>query len=329
MRDRDREMGHEASLEADSRAGDRHYRREFRHRPGHRLQGRRDGRGRAEYVVADVGEQADVELAAAEAERHFGGFDTWVNNAGVGVFSTLEEISDEDHERLFRTNYWGVVHGSRVALKLLKRRGGALINMDSIAAEMPAPMHGAYAAAKHAVKGITDSLRIELLHEGAPVSVTLIQPAGIDTPFAEHARTYTPEASQIPPPTSAPELVADAVLHAAQYPTRDVIVGGTGRAMVTLAHLLPPVADRHFSRTMTRAVRQPGRPRRATPASLHRPGRDGQRYGDQGHQFDRSLTTAARLHPGTMLGLLAAGVAAAALLAPRRSGRGLPPGAWR
>ena len=89
------------------------------------------GGGRAEYVVADVGSRSDVEFVAAEAERHFGGFDTWVNNAGVGVFSRLEEISDEDHERLFRTNYWGVVHGSTVALRLLKRRGGALINMGS------------------------------------------------------------------------------------------------------------------------------------------------------------------------------------------------------
>ena len=280
--------------------------------------------GRAEYVVADVGSRADVELAAAEAERRFGGFDTWVNNAGIGVFGRLEETSDDDHERLFRTNYWGVVHGSLVALRLLKQRGGALVNMGSIASEIPAPMHGAYAASKHAVKGFTDSLRIELLREGAPVSVTLIEPAGIDTPFAEHARTYTEEASRVPPPAYAPGVVADAILHAAQHPTRDLVVGGAGRAMIAVSHLLPPVADRLFAWAMPSGVRQPGRPRRAAPSSLHRPGRDGRLYGDQGHQFGRSLSTTVRTHPGVAaLGLLAAGAATLALLAPRRPA-GLP-----
>jgi short-subunit dehydrogenase len=279
--------------------------------------------GRAEYVVADVGDRADVERVAAEAERRFGGFDTWVNNAGVGIFATLEETSDEDHERLFRTNYWGVVHGSRAALRLLKRRGGALVNMGSIASEMPAPMHGAYAASKHAVKGFTDSLRVELLREGAPVSVTLIEPASIDTPFPEHAKTYGEEASRVPPPAYAPEVVADAVLHAAQRPTRDLVVGGTGRAMIALSHLLPPLADRLFAWAIPRGVRQPGRARRAAPAGLHRPGREGRRYGDQGHLFGRSLSTAVRTHPGAAaLGLLAVGAAAAALLAP--TGRAIP-----
>lgn len=283
--------------------------------------------GRAEYVIADVGNKSDVEFVAAEAERHFGGFDTWVNNAGIGVYAKLEEMSDEDHERLFQTNYWGVVYGSRVALKLLRQRGGALINIGSIASEIPTPMLGAYAATKHAVKGFTDSLRLELLHEGAPVSVTLIQPSGIDTPFGEHAKNYMKEASQVPPPVYAPELVADAILHAAQYPTRDLVVGGAGRGMISMSRLLPSLADRLFSFSFFKTARQPGRPPRPTPANLHHAGVDGKIRSDdqQGPLFEHSLYTAARMHPGTTaavgLGLLAGTAAVAGLLSRRHNGR--------
>lgn len=277
--------------------------------------------GRCTTVVADVGDNAQVERIAEAAEAAFGGFDTWVNNAGIGVYARLEEMTDEDHERLFRTNYWGVVNGSRVALRRLKRHGGALINIGSIASEMPSPLLGAYTATKHAVKGFTDSLRLELLHEGAPVSVTLIQPSGIDTPFGEHAKNYMDEASQVPPPVYAPEVVADAILHAAEFPTRDLIVGGWGRAMIAASRLAPRLADRLFAWSFFKTARQPGRPPRPTPSNLHRAGEDGKRHGDQGHLFRHSLYTAARKNPGAALGAVAAGAALAGLLAPRHAPR--------
>lgn len=276
------------------------------------------GEKRAEYVVADVGDREDMLRVAAEAVRHFGGFDTWVNNAGIGVYAKLEEMTDEDHERLFRTNYWGVVYGSRVALKHLKQHGGALINIGSIASEMPSPLLGAYTATKHAVKGFTDSLRLELLHEGAPVSVTLIQPSGIDTPFGEHAKNYMDEASQVPPPVYAPEVVADAILHAAEHPTRNLVVGGVGRAMIAASRFAPKTADRFFSWSFFKTARQPGRPPRDTPKNLHGPGEGGSRYGDQGHQFESSLYTTARMHPAATLGVLAAGAALVGVLAGGR-----------
>jgi short-subunit dehydrogenase len=274
--------------------------------------------GRADYIVADVGDRSDMERVGAEAERLFGGFDTWVNDAGIGVYAKLEELTDEDHERLFRTNYWGVVNGSRVALLHLKKHGGALINIGSIASEMPSPLLGAYTATKHAVKGFTDSLRLELLHEGAPVSVTLIQPSGIDTPFGEHAKNYMQEASQVPPPVYAPEVVADAILHAAEHPTRNLVVGGVGRAMIAASRMVPSLADRLFAWVFFRTARQEGRPRRDTPKNLHGPGEDGKRYGDQGHQLDHSLYTAARMHPGSTVAALTAGAALLGLIASGR-----------
>jgi short-subunit dehydrogenase len=274
--------------------------------------------GKAIYVVADVGARDDVELIAAEAERHYGGFDTWVNNAGVGIIGRLEDTADADHQRLFQTNYWGVVHGSLVALRLLKRRGGALVNMGSVVSEMPAPLQGAYAASKHAVKGFTDALRIELLEEGAPVAVALIQPQAIDTPFAAHAKTSLPHATRLPPPLLAPERVAEAVLHAATHPVRDLVVGGAGRAQVMASWLAPGLTDRLFARVMRLALQDRRRPARAGDA-LHQAGGGARRHGSQGHLFRNSLSTSAAERPMLALGL---GVLAGAALLGALGARG-------
>ncbi|NKE47384.1 SDR family oxidoreductase [Roseomonas frigidaquae] len=284
--------------------------------------GIRGSGGRCATVVADVGVREDVDRIAEVARAEFGGFDTWVNNAGIGVYATLEEMTPEDHERIFQTNYWGVVHGSLVALKELKRNGGALINMGSISSDMPSPLLGAYTATKHAVKGFTDSLRMEMLHEGAPVSITLIQPSGIDTPFGEHAKNYMDEASQVPPPVYAPEVVANAVLHAAEHPTRNRIVGGWGRGMVAAARVVPSLTDRVFTYAYYKTAKQAGRPPRETPDNLHSAGEDGDRYGDQGHLFSHSLYNKALRNPGTTLGVLAAaGIAAMGMMARPRHHR--------
>lgn len=198
--------------------------------------------------------------------RH-GGFDTWVNNAGVGAYAPLEEISDEDHERLFQTNYWGVVYGSTEALKHLKRRGGALINIGSIASDMPTPLLSAYAASKHAVKEFTNSLRLELQHGNAPVSVTLVKPSGIDTPFGRHAMNYMDDASMVPPPTYHPDEVAKMVLRAAEVPTREITVGGAGVMQTTFFRLLPSIVDKVIEKMFYATARDPNRAPRETGAA--------------------------------------------------------------
>src|SRR5690606_38321714 len=132
--------------------------------------------------------------------ERYGGFDTWVSNAGVGLYDTLEHLDDEDHRRLFDTNYWGVVHCATEALPHLKQRGGALITTGSISSQMPAPILSAYTASKSAVKCYIASLRPELMHEKAPVSVTLIQPGGINPPFGQHSLNRIDGRSKVPPP---------------------------------------------------------------------------------------------------------------------------------
>src|SRR5690606_22426457 len=116
----------------------------------------------------------------ARAVEAFGRIDTWVNNAGVSVFGRIQDVPLEDHRRLFETNFWGAVHGSLVALEHLGERGGALINVGSAYSHRAVPLQGMYGASKHALRGFTDALRAELEAEGAPVSVTLVKPGGID-----------------------------------------------------------------------------------------------------------------------------------------------------
>ena len=286
---------------------------------------RADG-GTADFIVGDVGKREDVRRAVDEVVSRYGGFDTWVNNAGVAAYAKIEDLSDEDHERMFQTNYWGVVYGSTEALRHLRQKGGALINMGSISSEMPAPILSGYTATKFAVKGFTDSLRLELIHDKAPVSVTLIQPSGIHTPFGDHARNYMDHASKVPPPVYAPELVAKAVLHAAQHPTRSTVVGGAGQLMVWGARFLPKLTDAIYSRAFFLTALDKSRPPRETHGGFHEAGDGGRLYGDQDDPMRKwSVYTAFQTRPVTTtavaLGLGVAGMALASyLLRPRPQG---------
>ena len=130
--------------------------------------------GRIAICVADVSDMAAVERVAAGAVEAFGGFDSWVNNAGTGTYGTLEQVPVADHRRVFDVNYFGVLHGSLVAARHLRRRGGAIINVGSILSDRAIVEQGPYCATKHAVQALTDTLRMELEQEKAGISVTLI-----------------------------------------------------------------------------------------------------------------------------------------------------------
>ena len=268
-----------------------------------------------DFAVADVGEREQVRAAVDTILQRHGGFDTWYNCAGVGVYAKLEEVSDDDHERVFKTNYWGVVYGSLEALKHLKKNGGVLINQGSIVSDMPAPILGTYTATKHAVKGFTDSLREELIADGVPVHVTLIKPSGIHTPFGEHAKNDKNVASVVPPPVYAPEVVAEAVLACAVDPQREVIIGGSGRAMTWMQKFLPNVSDQIFSRAFTKLAFDRSHPRRTSEGGFYEAGTSGHMYGDQGDfMLKSSLYTSSQTRPAKTLATAAAvGVGALAL----------------
>ncbi|MGX7709010.1 SDR family oxidoreductase [Methylobacterium sp. Gmos1] len=265
---------------------------------------------RALAVTADVGDRAQVEGIAERAVATFGGFDTWVNVAGLTVYGPLREITQEDHERLIRTNFWGTVNGSLVAAEHLRARGGALINVGSIASDLAFPFQGLYAASKHAVKGFTDTLRMELIAEGAPVSVTLIKPASVDTPLPNRARNYMDRQPTLPPPIYPPQEVANAILHAAVHPQRDVFVGGGGKLFVMGKEFAPGAYDELAPAII--ALQKRGEPPRDSVGALHAPVRAGEERGDPPVPVMRtSAYTRATLHPLASAGV-AAGLAATA-----------------
>ncbi|WP_078063262.1 SDR family oxidoreductase [Solirubrum puertoriconensis] len=276
--------------------------------------------GQALVVVTDVANRADIRRLADRTIDHFGGFDTWVNDAGISIWGRLDEVSDYDHRRLFETNFWGASNGSLEAIKYLRRHGGALINVGSVASDVAFPLQGMYCASKHAIKGFTDALRMELEEMGAPVSVTLIKPAAINTPFPQHARNYMEKEPKLPPPVYEPEEVAAAILHAATHPERDMYVGGGGKLMSTLNKHVPRAMDRFSETLMVEQQKRKERPRKPQ-GSLHQPSHGGPIKGDHpGYVMKTSLYTRATMHPWAAGALMAVvGAATVALLGGKRS----------
>jgi short-subunit dehydrogenase len=273
--------------------------------------------GEAIYVVGDVGKFEDVQKIADETIRHFGGFDTWVNNAGVSIYGPILDQSLADQRQLFETNYWGTVHGSMVACAHLRQRGGALINVGSVLSDVAIPIQGTYCATKHAIKAYTDALRLELEEERAPISVTLIKPSAIDTPYTRHAKNLMPVEPQNPPPVYAPDLVAEAILHCAEHPERDLYVGGGGKMLAEAGQLAPRLTDKLIEAMMF-DVQKSDRPApEDRQDSLYTPITDGEeRGGYPGHVAESSVYTKAAKHP-LITGSLIAGLGLAVLAAWR------------
>jgi NAD(P)-dependent dehydrogenase (short-subunit alcohol dehydrogenase family) len=276
--------------------------------------------GRAIPVVADVSDERQVDGIADAAVREFGRIDSWVNNAAVAIYGRIMEVELADMRRQFDVMYWGQVHGSRAAVPHLRRQGGALINVASALADRAIPLQGNYCAAKHAVKAFTDTLRMELEAEGAPIAVTLVKPGSIDTPLFDKAKSYLGVEPQPVPPVYAPGVVAAAILHCAQHPTRDIVVGGMGR-MLGVADTFPRIADRYMERT-TFESQKTEQPVGDRPSNLYEPveydgGERGRNW--SGRTRGTSLYTTAALHPGTTMTVAAvgAGIVAAALLGRR------------
>lgn len=217
----------------------------------------------AMHCVADVGHEAELRHAAESAIERFGRIDTWVNNAGVGIFGRNEDVSREDQRQLFETNFWGVVHGSLIAARLMKVEGGAIINIGSGFSDRAAPLQGIYSASKHAVKGFTESLRMELEEEGAPLAITLIKPASIASTFLANAKNYLDVHPTLPPPIYAPDLVASAILYAAEHPRRDLYVGGGAKILGVGAYFFPRMLDLGMKHLMfpLQRTNKPPRPR--------------------------------------------------------------------
>ena len=280
---------------------------------------------RAAWAVADVADHDALAEAADKCVRLFGGFDTWINNAGVSIFGAIRETTLEDQRRLFETNYWGVVNGSLIASAHLRDRpgGGAIINVGSIHSDAPMPIQGVYSASKHAVKGFTNALRMELMRDQAPVTVSLVKPGAVDSPYSRHARNLTGYAAQNPQPVYATHVVADTILYCAEHPIREITVGGGSRLIASFYSALPGVAEPLFARFAPSLMRDRRSAWQPDADGLYDPTDDGldeEVYYPMVRQF--SALAEVRKHPGIAAGVVAilAGVGLATLLLNQRTG---------
>ena len=260
--------------------------------------------GQAVHVAGDVADPGALERLATVACEAFGGFDTWVNNAGISIYGRLDEVPLHEKRRLFDVTFWGVVHGCRAALPHLRLNGGVIINIGSVLSERAMPLQGMYSAAKHAVKGYTDALRMEVEEARLPVAITLIKPAAIDTPYIRHARNHLPSSPKVPPPVYAPETVARAILACAVRPRRDVLVGGGAKLFSWMEKVMPRTTDRFMEKTMF-AAQQSGRQRPQDDALFSAPAHEGEERSGEGRMVQpRSLYTDAALRPLASLALV-------------------------
>ena len=268
--------------------------------------------GDAAYAVADVGDINAVRGAADATVARWGRIDTWANVAGTAIYARLVDTPLDEHERLFRTNYFGTVHAALVAYEHLRAGGGAFIAVGSIASDLPSPILSAYAASKHAVKGFVDGLRMEFTADRVPIAVTLIKPSGIDTPIAQHAANHVDGEALIPAPVYDPTLVAEAILQAAQHVRREITVGGAGALQTVLGVRFPALLDR-MSRLLIGTMIDPKQAKTET-TSIFEPAQRGQERSGRQSGRQMSLFTATELHPIAAASAVA-GIAALGALA--------------
>ena len=281
-----------------------------------------DRGGKAVHVVCDVVDHEQVEAVARTAVEAFGRIDTWVNVAAVLVHASFEETEPEEFRRLMEINYLGQVHGALAALPRLREAGGgALISVSSVESKVSLTRHSAYSASKHAVEGVVDGLRRDLLADGAPISVTSVKPGTVNTPFFSNA-AHTMDVEPVgPPPIYQPSVVADCVVYAAEHPVRDLYAGGAARTMVAGQMLAPRLMDVLMSRIVPLESSDRPAPGGA-PGTLYAPREEDDRsegdYSSRARGF--SAYTWLQTHPRAKSALAGGALAGLVLALARRNG---------
>jgi short-subunit dehydrogenase len=228
-------------------------------------------------VVVDTADPDALARAAEQVEAALGPIDVWVNDAFSSVFAPFTEIEPEEYRRATEVTYLGCVNGTRVALERMRaRNGGTIVQVGSALAYRGIPLQSAYCGAKHAIKGFTESLRCELLHDRSRVAVTMVQLPAVNTPQFSWLRSRLSHQAQPVPPIYQPEVAARAIVHAAQHPgRREYWVGASTAATIVANRIAAGLLDRYLARTgyrsqQTSESHDPGRPGNLwAPADRH------------------------------------------------------------
>jgi NAD(P)-dependent dehydrogenase (short-subunit alcohol dehydrogenase family) len=203
--------------------------------------------GTALLVPTDVSDFEQVTALASRAVERFGRIDTWINNASVSAYGTVEQMEIAEIRRVIDVNLMGEIHGMKAALPHLRQTGGTIINVSSTLGKRAVPLQGAYCAAKHGVVAFGEALRLELRNDRVPVHVVDVLPSSINTPLFEHARSRIGVLPQPIPPVYEPRVVAEAIIGAAQRPMRQVFAGGAGRLLDIGQRISPSLVDWYLS----------------------------------------------------------------------------------
>jgi len=205
--------------------------------------------GRGLAIQTEVADPEEVEAAAARVEKVFGPIDVWINNAMVSVFSPVLETTAEEFARVTDVTYLGAVHGTRAALRRMKERNrGVIVQVGSALAYRSIPLQSAYCAAKHALKGFTDSLRSELFHDGSNVKLTMVQLPALNTPQFSWVRSRMPRHPQPVPPIFQPEVAARAIVYASRHHPRELYVGWPTVKAIVGNKIAPGLLDRYLAK---------------------------------------------------------------------------------
>lgn len=210
---------------------------------------------RALVEEVDVADAHALERAAERIEQEAGPIAVWVNNAMATIFAPIGEISPEEFARVTQVTYLGTVHGTMSALKRMRaRNAGSIVQVGSALAYRSIPLQSAYCGAKHAIRGFTDSIRSELIHDNSAVRISMVQLPGVNTPQFEWCRT---KIRRHPQPVSAvyqPEVAARAIVWAATHDRREIYVGLPSMLTIFLNKAMPGVLDRLMARRGLRAA---------------------------------------------------------------------------
>lgn len=246
---------------------------------------------------ADLADRDQAERAVSAASAALGGIDLFISNAAAAAHGPFTEMEPDDFDRTVAITFGGAVNAIRAVLPALERSRGTLIANVSIVARTPSPMQSPYSAAKHALRGFLGALRMELRAAGSPVTVCMVHPAPIDTPFWAHETSATGTSPKPLRSTYTPEAVAAAIVECAKHPRAELTVGGSG-ALLNLAWTFArPLAELGL-RTYGIAGQRDSRPADA-PGSLWQPMGEGEIRGGYGGR--PSLFTAMRLRAPRLL----------------------------
>lgn len=271
-------------------------------------------------IALDVADAEAMDHAAEQIEAELGPIDIWVNSAMATVFGPVTMTSAAEFKRVTEVTYLGVVHGTLAALRHMQPRNrGTIVQVGSALAYRAIPLQSAYCAAKFAIRGFTDSLRCELIHDKSRVRLTMVQLPAHNTPQFEWSRNKMPKRPQPVPPIHTPEVAAQAILRAAREAPRELWVGRASLQAIIGTLFMPGLLDRMMARQAWDGQMTDEPAHAAQPDNLYQPVAGLHRL--EGRFGDETLDKAPGLASETVgklavgLGLLGLIIVAAVILA--------------